>query len=70
MLLKVKLCQTKNYLKNNRNKSLQNFNKYQSEITEQVQNRYIDFLIDSSFQGVNKSFVLSFEFKIVQQSCK
>ena len=27
--------------------------------TNQVQNRYLDFLIDSSFQGVNRIFVFS-----------
>ena len=37
-----------------------NWNKYQSKITEQTRSGYIVFLIDPSFQGVNKFFVLSF----------
>ena len=37
------------------------WNKYQSKITEQAQNRYLNFLIYPSFQGVNPLFVLSFE---------
>ena len=35
-----------------------NWNKYQSQVTLQEQNRYLDFLIDPSFQGVNRLFVL------------
>ena len=31
------------------------------EITEQAQNRYLDILIDPSFQGINRLFVLSFK---------
>ena len=38
-----------------------NFNKYQSKVTMQVPNPYLDFLIDSRFQGLNILFVLSFE---------
>ena len=38
-----------------------NWNKYQFKVTEQAQNRYLDFLIDPSFQGVNRLFVLSFK---------
>ena len=38
-----------------------NWNKYQSKVTTQAQNSYSDFLIDPSFQGVNRFFVLSFE---------
>ena len=38
-----------------------NWSKYQSKVTEQAQNRYLDYLVDPSFQGVNKRFVLSFE---------
>ena len=34
-----------------------NWNKYQA------QNRYLDYLIDPSFQGVNRLFVLSFKHK-------
>ena len=38
-----------------------NLNKYQSEITIQEQNWYLDYLIDSKFQSANRLFVLSFE---------
>ena len=37
-----------------------NWNKYQSKITTQVPNPYLDYLIDPSFQEVNRLFVLSF----------
>ena len=40
-----------------------NWSKYQSKLTEQMQNRYLDYLIDPSFQGVNRLFVLSFKNK-------
>ena len=38
-----------------------NWNKYQSELTLQTRNRYLNYLIDQSFQGVKRLFVLSFE---------
>ena len=47
-----------------------NWNKYQSKITGQTQNRYSDFLIDPSFQIVNMLFVLSFENKDFRESYK
>ena len=40
-----------------------NWNKYQSKLTQQTQNRYLDYLIDPSFQIANTLFVLSFENK-------
>ena len=40
-----------------------NWNNYQSRVTIQEPNPYLDFLIDPSFQGVNRLFVLSFENK-------
>ena len=40
-----------------------NWNKYQTKLTQQAQNRYLDYLIDSSFQGVNRLSVSSFENK-------
>ena len=46
-----------------------NWNKYQSKITEQTWNRYLDFLIDPSFRGLNKLFVLLFENRTVRESC-
>ena len=45
-----------------------NRNKYQSNKTNQVQNRYIDFLTDPSFQGVNRLFVLLFKDNDCQES--
>ena len=36
--------------------------------TNQVQNRYLDFLIDPNFQGVNRLFDLSFENKVDRES--
>ena len=38
-----------------------NWNKYESNIKTFAQNRYLNHLINSSFQGVNRLFVLSFE---------
>ena len=38
-----------------------NWNKCQSKVTIQAPNPYLDYLIDPSFQGVNRLFVLSFE---------
>ena len=40
-----------------------NCNKYQSKVPKQAPNQYLYFLIDPSFQGVNRLFVLSFENK-------
>ena len=40
-----------------------NWSKYQSKVTTQAENPYLDFLIDPSFQGVYRLFVLSFENK-------
>ena len=37
------------------------WNKYESGIKAFAQNRYLDYLINPSFQGVNRLFVLSFE---------
>ena len=36
-----------------------NWNKYQSSIKTNAQNRYLNHLVDPSFQGVNRFFVLS-----------
>ena len=38
-----------------------NWNKYQSKKINKAQNKYLDILIDPSFQGVNRQFVLSFK---------
>ena len=36
-------------------------NKYESSIKAFAQNRYLNYLINPSFQGVNRLFILSFE---------
>ena len=38
-----------------------NWNKYELKLTVQVQNQYLDSVINPSFQGVNRLFVLSFQ---------
>ena len=35
-----------------------NWNRYQSKVSPERENHYLDFLIDPSFQGVNRLFVL------------
>ena len=47
-----------------------NWNKYQSETTNQAQNRYLDFPIDASFHRVNRLFALSFKDEDGQESYK
>ena len=44
--------------------------KYQSKVTQQGRNKYLEYLIDTSFQGVNGVFVLSFEDSRVRESYK
>ena len=38
-----------------------NWNKYESSIKTFAQNRYLNYLINPSFQGGNRLFVLAFE---------
>ena len=38
-----------------------NWNEYESSVKTFAQNRYLNYLISLSFQGVNRLFVLSFE---------
>ena len=38
-----------------------NWNKYESNIKTFAQNRYLNYLINPSFQGLSRPFVLSFE---------
>ena len=38
-----------------------NWNKYESSVKTFAQNRYLNYLINPSFQGVNRLFALSFE---------
>ena len=47
-----------------------NWNKYQSKVTQHTLNKNLDFLIDQSFQGVNRLFVLSFEDRRDRESYK
>ena len=47
-----------------------NWNKYLAKATDQVQNRYLDFVIDPSFQGANRLFILSFTDDNGQESQK
>ena len=42
-------------------KSTINWNKYQSSIKAYAKNTYLNHLVDLSFQGVNRLFVLSFK---------
>ena len=42
-------------------KRIVNWNKNLPKIRDQAQNRYLGFLVDPIFQGVNRLFVLSFE---------
>ena len=44
--------------------------KYQSKVTQQGRNKYLEYLIDTSFQEVNRVFVLSFEDSRVRESYK
>ena len=43
------------------------WNKHHSKKTNEAKNRYLDFLIDPSFQRVNRLFVLSFEGDVVKK---
>ena len=45
------------------------WNKYEPKVTVEQQNRYLDFLINPSFQGVNRLSVLSFENTVGRTSC-
>ena len=40
-----------------------NMDKYQTKVSTERQNQYLDYLIDPVFQGVNTLFVLSFEYE-------
>ena len=44
-----------------------NWNKYQWKVAMQMPNTYLDFLIDPSFQGVNRLFVYLFEKRITEK---
>ena len=38
-----------------------NWNKYESRVKTSAQNRFLNYLINPSFQGANRLFILSFE---------
>ena len=42
-------------------KRITNWNKYQPEVSPERPDQYLDLLIDASFQGGNRLFVLSFK---------
>ena len=42
-------------------KRITNWNKHQSKVTKQAPNPYLDYSIDSYFQGVNRLFFLTLE---------
>ena len=42
-------------------KRTSNWNKYQSKVSVETSNQYLDCLIDPSFQGANRLFILPFE---------
>ena len=46
------------------------WNKYQSKMSTERQKQYLDYLIDPSFQGVNRLFVSPFENQAQQLSYK
>ena len=46
-----------------------NWNKYQSSIKTYAQGRYLNHLVDPSFQGVNRLFVLSSESRNKRLQC-
>ena len=47
-----------------------NWNKYQTKASPERINQYLDFLLDPSFQGVNRLFVLPLENKGQRTNCK
>ena len=47
-----------------------NWNKYQPKVSTERINQYLDFLIEPSFQGVNRLFVLPFENEAQRTSYK
>ena len=47
-----------------------NWNKYQSKVSTERQNQYLDYLIDPTFQGVNRFSVLSDEDEVQRASYK
>ena len=46
------------------------WSKYQIKVSTEEVNKYLDFLIDPSFQGIDRIFVLSFENEMKNQQVK
>ena len=46
------------------------WNKYQIKVSTEGVNKYLDFLIDPTFQGIDRLFVLSFENEMKSQQVK
>ena len=46
------------------------WSKYQIKVSTEGVNKYLDFLIDPSFQGIDRLFVLSFENEMKNQQVK
>ena len=44
-----------------------NWSKYQSKVSIEGENKFVDYFFNPSFQEVNRLFVLSFEKKMVEQ---
>ena len=51
-------------------KRIINCNKYLAKTTNQAQNRYLEYLIDPSFQGLNRHFALLFKYDYGQENHK
>ena len=47
-------------------KRIINWNKYQLKNSIEIQNQHLDYIVDPSFQGANRPFVLSFEDNVVR----
>ena len=44
-----------------------NWNKYQSNVSSERQNQYLDFLVDPSFQGVNRILFYRLKMRMIEQ---
>ena len=44
-----------------------NWNKYQTKVSPERQNQYLDFLIDPSLQGVNRLFVYRSKMRAIEK---
>ena len=51
-------------------KRINYWNKCQSNVTQEIRYKHLDFLTDPAFQGVNRLFVLSFDYGRVREIYK